>query len=170
MSEFTEQVLLYHFSHLIGKALLEESILQDLEEVTQAAYKTGISAAVSDSFEELRMSYEAATQRGEDYFKHLIWALAHSDVVDVRIDDWIRIYQELCSYYGWTTATDTKLRNAIGNFGKENYGNIVRNTPARYGSADIRYRYKRFCLALMRGHVRLQAEQEGVKLGNKAGL
>ena len=60
-----------------------------------------------------------------------------------------------------------ELRTAIGNFGKESCGAIVTNTPARYGSTEKRYRYKRFKNMLMRGHVRLQAENEEFTLGRQ---
>lgn len=158
-----------HFSHLMGKALLTEAVIRGVDSIDADVYKAGVSRAVSDSIQELKMSYEAATQRGEDYFKHLIWALANSDIVDVRIDEWIREYHDLVRNNNFTPASDAKLRNAIGNFSKESYGKIIKNTPARYGSAEMRYRYKRFSNTLMRGHVRLQAEHEGVKLGKDVG-
>lgn len=159
-----------HFSHLIGKAILVEAVVAGKAEVDLVVYKAGIRSAVSDSYEELRTSYEAATQRGEDYFKHLIWALAHSDVVDVRVNDWMRLHAELADRQHWTIPTWKKLKTAVGNFKSENYGNIVTSTPARYGTFLTRYRYKRFSSSLMRGHVRLQAENEGVVLGRQTGL
>lgn len=158
-----------HFAHLVGKALLIEAVLRDESSVTSEIYRNGVARAVDDSIQELKITYEAATQRGADYFKHLIWALAHSDVVDIRIDQWIGLYVELARKYSWKVAPETKLRYAIGNFKNPSYGRIITNTPARYGSAEMRYRYKRFSNTLMRGHVRLQAEHEGVTLG-KPGL
>ncbi|MEQ8690814.1 MAG: ATP-binding protein [Pseudomonadales bacterium] len=154
-----------HFAHLMGKAILIEAVLNDSSTVQSKIYRSGINRAVQDSLQELRISYEAATQRGQDYFKHMIWALAHSDIVDLRIDDWISLYMELCSEHSWPKATEKALRTAISNFSKENHGQIISNTPARYGATEMRYRYKRFTSTLMRGHVRLQAENEGTRLG-----
>ena len=159
-----------HFAHLIGKAVLTEAVISEGVSVTDDVYRAGVVRAVDDSFEELRISYDAATQRGEDYFKHLIWALAHSDVVDIRINEWLRLYTELAGRLSWTIPPMSKLKNAIGNFKNESYGRILASTPARYGTFLTRYRYKRFSSSLMRGHVRLQAEKEGVKLGHQAGL
>ena len=138
--------------------------------MTDEVYRGGVQRAVRDSIEELRISYETATQRGEDYFKHLIWALAHSDIVDVRVDDWLATYGGLAGQLNWNRIDEKKLRTAIGNFKTPQYGNIITNTPARYGSAEKRYRFKRFTNMLMRGHVRLQAESEGVNLGKEPGL
>lgn len=156
-----------HFAHLMGKAILIEAIDRNEEKVSGEIYKAGVARAVADSIQELRISYEAATQRSADYFKHLVWALAHSDVVDVRIDEWLELYIELARMFNWRRTEEKRLRTAIGNFNKESCGEIVANTPARYGSAQKRYRYKRFKNMLMRGHVRLQAENEGFKLGKQ---
>src|SRR5258708_10384061 len=159
-----------HFSHLIGKAILVEAVTADASVVDSGVYRAGIASAVDDSYEELRSSYDAATQRGEDYFKHLIWTLAHSDVVDIRIGEWLRMHGELAHRLHWSVRPQKKLKTAIGNFKSENYGCIVTSTPARYGTFLTRYRYKRFASSLMRGHVRLQAEKEGVTLGHQTGL
>ena len=154
-----------HFSHLMGKALLIESLLENADDITTEIYKKGVIRAVSDSREELKSAYEAATQRSQDYFKHLVWSLAHSDTIDIRIDDWIDLFDEIATKYGWEKAEDKKLRKAISNFASPSHGEIIVNTPARYGETKIRYRYKRFNNTLMRGHVRLQAELEGIQLG-----
>ena len=159
-----------HFSHLIGKAILVEAVAADANRVDSEVYRAGIASAVADSYEELRSSYDAATQRGEDYFKHLIWALAHSDVVDIRIGEWLTMHDELAQRLHWSVPPQKKLKTAISNFKSENYGCIVTSTPARYGTFLTRYRYKRFASSLMRGHVRLQAEKEGVTLGHQTEL
>ncbi|WP_027853498.1 ATP-binding protein [Marinobacterium litorale] len=159
-----------HFAHLIGKAILVEAALEGSNIVDDNIYQKGITTAVADSFQELRVSYEAATQRGADHYKYLVWALAHSDVVDVRIDDWIDLYKELAKMYNFHVEDDSKLKTAINNLKNVSCGEIIENTPARYGGVEKRYRYKRFSSTLMRGHVRLQAEKEGYKLGRETGL
>ncbi len=157
-----------HFAHLMGKALLTEAVIAGANAVTPIVYRLGVSRAVGDSIQELKISYEAATQRSEDFYKHLIWALANSEIVDLRIDEWIGSYRELAKNHAWSQAPDTKLRTAINNFKLPSLGHIIINTPARYGTTETRYRYKRFANMLMKGHVRLQAENEGIKLGSGA--
>lgn len=109
---------------------------------------------------------EAATHRGEDIYKHLVWALADKDVVDVRIDQWLSSYRELMQRLPTkhADADDAKLRTAISRLSQQPYGAIVKNMPNRYGSEEKVYRYKRFTETLMRGHVRLRAENEKVTL------
>lgn len=154
-----------HFAHLMGKTILSEAINARANEITPEIYGNGVARAVSESIQQLRISYEAATQRRDDHYKHLLWALAHSDTVDIRIDDWVRLYRELARREGWPEIDDGKLQDSITRLSDDRYGHIVTNTPIRYGSRDMRYRYKRFVHSLMRGHVRLQAEREGVALG-----
>ena len=159
-----------HFAHLMGQAILTEAVINNVDSVDPEIYKNGVDRAVRDSIQELRVSYEAATQRGEDHYKYLVWALAHSDLVDIRIDEWINLYNQLVSTLGFHRVEESKLKSAIGNLKNESCGNIVTNTPARYGSVEQRYRYKRFSSTLMRGHVRLQAECEGYTLGSNKGM
>lgn len=159
-----------HFAHLMGKTILTAAVINGSDTVTPDIYSQGVERAVKDSIQQLRMSYEAATQRRDDTPKHLLWALAHSETVDVRIDDWVRIYEELCGRFGWPQADEDRVQTAIQRLNTTEYGNIVTNTPIRYGSSDIRYRYKRFSEHLMRGHVRLQAERENVQLGQRLTL
>jgi len=159
-----------HFSHLMGLSILTEAIIDNQEFVTDTIYQKGVDNAVNDSIQELKIAYEAATQRGEDHYKLLVWSMAHSDYVDVRIDDWKQLYAELSRKLGFHVVEEKKIRAAIGNLGQETCGKIIRNTPARYGSVKQRYRHKRFSSTLMKGHVRLQAEKEGYTLGNEKGL
>jgi type II secretory pathway predicted ATPase ExeA len=159
-----------HFAHLMGKTILAAAIMNNSHTVTPDIYSQGVKRAVRESIQQLRMSYEAATQRRDDTPKHLLWALGHNDTVDVRIDDWVRTYRELVAKYGWPEADEERLQASIQRLNTAEYGSIVTNTPIRYGSSDIRYRYKRFAEHLMRGHVRLQAEQEDVRLGQRLEL
>jgi Cdc6-like AAA superfamily ATPase len=159
-----------HFAHLMGKELLIAASESGVSRVTDEVYKKGVREAVAGSKEELRIVYDTATQRRDDYYKHLIWAMAHSDVVDIRIDEWLSLYRELSARNRWRAADDKPLKNAIRNFAKESYGEIIVNTPAHYGSQETRYRYKRFREMLMRGQVRLIAENEGTILGREPGL
>ena len=159
-----------YYAHLIGKTLLVEAITHEANEVTLEIYEEGIRQAISQSLQELKVSYEAAVQRGQDYFKHLVWALADFDVVDIRTDEWQERYTELCKKNGWTETDLRKVRNALNNMKGESYGEIIRITPAKYGSAERRYRYRRFRNPLMKGYVRLQAEHEGVQLGGATSL
>lgn len=161
-----------HFAHLMGKALLVEAVLDDASTVTPEIYDRGVRQAVSDSIQELKSAYEKATQRRDDHYKHLVWALADRDVVDLRTDQWVAAYRDLVLRLPVQVASrdDNELRTALGRLSRSEYGCIVTNTPRSYGRAETVYRYKRFSQTLMRGHVRLQAELERVHLGSSRGM
>jgi hypothetical protein len=159
-----------HFAHLMGKAILVEAVIAEQERVTAEIYRRGVARAVRDSIQELKIAYETATQRREDCYKHLVWALADSDYIDIRTDDWIAIYERLATKNGWPRVPGDKLKTAISNLKRDNYGGVICNTPARYGKPETRYRYIRFKNMLMRGHVRLQAASEDIELGKLPGM
>lgn len=159
-----------HFAHLMGKAILTGAVVAGSNDVTPVLYAEGVARAVNESIQQLRMAYDSATQRRDDIYKHLVWALAHNDTVDIRIDDWIRVYKDLARRQFWPEETDERIQYAINRLSEDRFGDIVVNTPIRYGSRDVRYRYKRFSDNLMRGHVRLQAERENVQLGQRVTL
>jgi len=159
-----------HFAHLMGKAILIGAVLAGSKTITPELYADGVSRAVNSSIQELRVSYDAATQRRDDMYRHLLWALAHSDVVDLRTDDWIRVYHELAGQQSWKQEEGERLQYAIARLSQARFGSIIMNTPISYGSRVQRYRYKRFTNNLMRGHVRLHAERENVQLGGRITL
>jgi hypothetical protein len=154
-----------YYAHLIGKTLLIEAVVSTSNQITAEIYRKGIQKAISQSHQELKVSYEAAIHRGEDYFKHMVWALADFDVVDIRIDEWRSRYLEFCRRFYWTPTDESKFTNASNNMRKESYGQIIRITPSKYGSSETRYRYRRFSNPLMKGYARLEAENEGIQIG-----
>jgi type II secretory pathway predicted ATPase ExeA len=154
-----------HFAHLMGKTILTEAVNAGSHTVTQDIYRAGITKAVNQSIQQLKISYDRAIQKRDDIYKHLVWSLANSDFVDLRIDDWTREYNALAKKELWPEVEELRAKNAISRLSQREYGRIVTNTPISYGSQDRRNRYKRFESNLMRGHVRLQAEAAGVTLG-----
>jgi hypothetical protein len=160
-----------HFAHLIGKALLTEMIRADGREVTDDLYAKAIGTAVRESIQELRSSYDAAVQRRDDIYRYVLWAMAHSDVVDMRTDEVEAKYSELAARNSWPLPAPKPIAEVLGVLRQEAYGKIVCHTPVRYGSRARRYRHHRFTHSLMRGHVRLQADHEAkVLLGRSTTL
>lgn len=156
-----------YYAHLVGKTLLVGAVEAGVNTITDDVYRQGIEQAISQSVQELKVAYEAAIQRGKDYFKHMIWALADFDFVDIRVDDWRDRYIKMAQKYSWEISDEREFTNATTNMRNESYGHIIRTTPARYGSTEVRYRYRRFSDPLMKGYVRLQAESQGIQLGEE---
>jgi Cdc6-like AAA superfamily ATPase len=159
-----------HFAHLIGKSLLHEVVVNNVNEITNDIYKNAISRAVRGSIEELTNQYNTATQRKDDVYRHLVWAMADSDYVDLRTDDLFDQCKKVGEKLSWILPDHKTLSKRLTRLGTDEYGKIVVNTPKRCGSDEKRYRYKRFSSSLMRGHVRLIAENEGFQLGGNITL
>ncbi|EFL49832.1 hypothetical protein DesfrDRAFT_3468, partial [Solidesulfovibrio fructosivorans JJ]] len=159
-----------HFAHLIGKSLLHEAVINREKQISDRIYRQAISRAVASSIEELMNTYNTATQRQDDVNRHLVWALADADCVDMRTNDLFEHCRTIGKRMLWTLPDDKTLGIRLQRLGTENHGKIIINTPKRGGTDEIRYRYKRFSNSLMRGHVRLIAENEGVQLGNRTTL
>lgn len=154
-----------HFAHLVGLELFVAWIEQDGGEITADTFARAINKAVAGSIEELRDCYNTATQRGTDDYKCVVWTMADLDTVDVRNDELEAHYRQLARTKGrgrWPDADATKVAAALRN---AEYGAILTLTPKKYGSEERRYRFQRFTQPLMRGYVRLRAEEEGVHLG-----
>lgn len=156
-----------HFSHLIGKALFSEAISREKTSITPDIYKEGIQRAVEGSVQELRGIYEQATHREDDIYRYIVWTIADIDVVDMRIDDIIAHMKILSQKFEWELPNDETISKRLQRLSQSDYGAIITNTPIQYGSREKRYRYKRFKNNLMRGHVRLIAESQGVELGSR---
>jgi hypothetical protein len=162
-----------HFAHLMGLALLIEAINQQATSIDDAIYKKALEWAVRHSIEELKASYDTATQRGKDDYRNLIWSLADMDQVDLRIDQIAAHYAELAKRQQWESLSETSIGKMLSRLKGPAYGEIIKAPGKKYGAtkpSERRYRYNRFSNNLMRGHVRLRAEAEGLLLGRRPNL
>jgi Cdc6-like AAA superfamily ATPase len=159
-----------HFAHLMGLALLAEAIASGAAEITEAVYRQGLQRAVRQSLLELRSSYEAATQRGSDTYRDVIWTMADMDGVDLRTDQIAEHHVELAKKWHWEPLTEMQISTVLSKFKRSEYGEIIVAPGKKYGAtrkSERRYRYHRFKNNLMRGHVRLVAEASEVRLGRR---
>jgi Cdc6-like AAA superfamily ATPase len=156
-----------HFAHLMGLSLLQEALEAGQKEVTREIFDRGVQRAVRGSREELKASYEAATQRGRDDYRNVVWTLADIEFADARTDQIEERYAILADRLQWEPAR-CDVAGALTRLRTEEYGGIVMHTPKRYGAtepSERRYRHHRFTNSLMRGYVRLRAQAEGILLG-----
>lgn len=162
-----------HFAHLMGLALLIEAITDNTDSVTDAVYRDGVERAVRQSLAELRASYDSAVQRGTDAYRNVLWTIADMDQVDLRTDQIAEHHAELAKKHHWAAQSETQIGSLLSKFKQAGYGEILMAPGKRYGATkpnERRYRYHRFRNNLMRGHVRLRAEAEGIQLGRRPNL
>jgi hypothetical protein len=154
-----------HFAHLVGLELFTSWLDQTHNEITPDTFRNAITRAVGGSIEELRDSYSTATQRGTDDYKCVVWTMADMDAVDVRLDDLDNHYKNAARTKGRGHWPEADVGTIVGRLRTAEWGAILTLTPKKYGSDEKRYRFQRFTHSLMRGYVRLRAEEEGTQLG-----
>ena len=159
-----------HYVHLIGESMFW-SMFDDPDEVIRSGsrhYKEGIKGALQRTEAALKAQYEKATQkyRNTQEFEEALWALADST------SDRRQIAEIYDSSYRWIMSKRSdrslllreKLNQRYLSLRKETHGRIV----VGHGSGWFSFRE-----AIMRGYVRLKAEDNGIDLGkhhNTAGM
>jgi hypothetical protein len=159
-----------HYVHLIGESMFW-SMFDDAHEVKKSGsphFKEGIKGALQRTEAALRAQYDKATQkyRNTEEYEEALWALADST------SDRRQIAEVYDSSYKWIIAKRQgrkllprdRLNQRYLSLRKDTHGRIV----AGYGAGWFAFRE-----AIMRGYVRLRAEDKGIDLGkhhNTAGM
>lgn len=146
-----------HYIHLVSEMLFWEMFNDEQVRTTptKANYQAAVAAAVQGIEQHLKRTYDKATIRGEGEYEHILWAVAdHGDL----IRNTNSIYQ---SYTGLAAniEADPLDRNVVVNrlstLKTESCGRIL--VSERRGF----YQYRE---GMMRGYVRLRAEERGIEL------
>jgi hypothetical protein len=147
-----------HYVHLIAEKLLWE-VYQDLMPVqisTPAHYLNAIKAAVLDIEPKLKATYEKASLKYRDEYEAVLWAVADHHELKRRSTD---IYESYCQIM---------RRRELEPLAREKFNQrtnaLKKNTHAMILKATRQGWYE-FREAVMRGYVRLRAEERGVELG-----
>jgi hypothetical protein len=159
-----------HYVHLIGESMFW-SMFDDMDDMKKSGpqhFKEGIKGALQRTEAALRAQYDKATQkyRNTEEYEEALWALADST------SDRRQIAEIYDSSYKWIIAKRQgrkllprdRLNQRYLSLRKESHGRVV----AGYGAGWFAFRE-----AIMRGYVRLRAEDKGVDLGkhhNTAGM
>jgi len=159
-----------HYVHLIGESMFW-SMFDDPEEVRKSDsrhYKEGIKGALQRTEAALKAQYEKATQkyRNTQEFEEALWALADST------SDRRQIAEIYDSSYKWIMGKRSDRPLLPRERLNQRYLSLRKDTHSRivvgHGSGWFSFRE-----AIMRGYVRLKAEDNGIDLGkhhNTAGM
>ena len=147
-----------HYIHLICEKLFWE--MYDDDEIAKSSnidhYKMAIQAAVEDAQPYLQGMYDKAVRKYLRDYEQVLWAAADHPNLDRRS---IEIFQSYCSLM------DALKNNEILTRDKFNQRLNALKTPS-HGSVLVgnRQGWYRFKESMLRGYVRLRAEQQGVML------
>jgi hypothetical protein len=145
-----------HYIHLICEKLFWE-MFEDPTLVavsTVEHYRRAVMAAVEEAQPELRALYDKAVRKYQRDYEHVLWAAADHQNFDRRS---VEIFDTYCALF-----RDDETRLSRERF---NQRLNALKSPA-HGSVLIgtRQGWYRFRESMLRGYVRLKAEQEGVQL------
>lgn len=155
-----------HYVHLIGEELFWQSFddLDQVTSVTRTHYVAAIKGALQRTEAALRNGYQRATQKSAKNtveYEEALWSVADStadrrQVQDIHASSYLRIMERRGDRQALKR---DQFNHRLLALCKESHGRIL----LRHGSGWFSFREN-----IMRGYVRLTAEEQGVELGNLA--
>lgn len=145
-----------HYVHFISEHLfwcVHEA--QNGGKVTPELYQRAISRAASAMDMKLRGPYEVATQKYNNDYETVLWAVADGHELKRRSTDIFGSYMRIMQGRGPSALDRSKFNQRINSLKKDSHARIL--TGSRTG-------WYEFTEMMIRGYVRLRAEQEGVEL------
>jgi hypothetical protein len=151
-----------YYVHLIGEQMLW-SVFDDPEAIStigQSHFENGIRQAVQEAQTTLRIIYEKATQKYSDVYEEVLWAVADGHLLRRQITSifetsYSRIMEER---HPRSPLTKEQFYSRMNSLKTERHGNILNAKGAGW--------YE-FTENIVRGYVRLKAENEGIQLGRE---
>jgi uncharacterized protein len=146
-----------HYVHLITEKLLWE-IFQDsavLQESKARHFSEAIKTAATDIEPHLRMMYERATRKYNDDYEEVLWAVADKHELNRRSADVFDSYKRIMSRRNKAALTRDRFNTRMNSLKQNTHGRILRAT---------RQGWYAFSENIVRGYVRLRAEEQGVPL------
>lgn len=149
-----------YYVHLICEMMFW-SLFDDQNSVSKCEtvhYNNGIRGAVTEAQTSLRHAYESATQKYSDNYQEVLWAVADAahlrrQVSEIFDSSYTRIMRER---KGRAVLTKDQFYNRMNALKTERHGKIL----AAKGAGWYEFREN-----VVRGYVRMRAEQQGVILG-----
>lgn len=147
-----------YYVHLLGEKLLW-AMHDDPSAVCISQpehFETALRDAAHEAEPSLKRSYEMATQKYNDDYQEVLWAVADSANLRRQMKEVFASYQRIMGSVKNRQALDQKkFYDRMNSLKKERHGQILRTTSAGW----YEFRENR-----IRGYVRLMAERAGVQL------
>lgn len=150
-----------HYVHLIGEKLLW-SVFDDhqlVEKANKRNFDEGISKAVQEAEALPRVAYKNATEKYTDDYKEVLWALADGPHLRRQTSE---IYQVsylpiIAQRNGRNVLDKTKFSNRLNRLKTDSHDKIL------IGSGGGWFEFSN---NIVRGYVRLKAQQENIEIGD----
>ena len=149
-----------HYVHLLTEKLLWQ-VFEDPNEIVETLpqhYTGAVSAAVVEIEPHLKVMYERATLKYKADYASVLWAVADHHSLKRRSVDIFASYKRIVLSKGETPLERDKFNQRMNTLKRPAHGSILKAN---------RQGWYEFGEAVVRGYVRLQAEANGVQLGNE---
>lgn len=147
-----------HYVHLLAEKLLWQAFddAADVCDIGIDHYKNAVKSAVNDIEPHLKAIYEKATLKYNNDYEQILWAVADDHQLKRRSSDIFECYQRLMKSVGEKALSRDKFNQRMNTLKKPAHGEILKAT--RQGWYEFRE-------PIVRGYVRLRAEEREVPLG-----
>ena len=147
-----------HFVHLVCEKLFWK-VFEDplfVKSVSPAHFTLAISSAVQDIEPHLRISYEKATKKYNDDYEEVLWAVADDKLLSRRSIDIFQSYQRIMTCReGRVPLPRERFNQRMNALKQPTHASILKANRAGW------YEFNE---NIVRGYVRLRAEEKGVEL------
>jgi len=145
-----------HYVHFIAEKLFWKVYeARNNGNVTPQLFAEAMNSAASSMDMKLRGPYEKATRKYRNDYEAVLWAVADGHELVRRSSDIFISYKKIMSSASETALDRRKFNQRINSLKKESHAAIL--TGSRQG-------WYEFSEKMIRGYVRLKAEQNGVEL------
>ena len=146
-----------HYVHLICKKLYWHlfSLPEPVLVATPDHFMVAVRNACASIESHLRLAYDQATMKDDDVYQEILWAVADHYELIRNVDAIPRSYQRIAGEYGKDPLGRTKFVAKLNNLKRERHGCILRSS---------RRSWYEFSENMLRGYVRLRAEDRGIRL------
>ena len=147
-----------HFVHLVGEKLFWEVFSADtvLDRVRPTDFTAAVSNAVEDIEARLRSLYEKATKKYNNDYEEVLWAVADDQLLSRRSSEIFMSYGRVCrAHENREPLSREKFNQRMNALKQTGAGSILTATRTGWYS---------FTENMVRGYVRLRAEQQKVEL------
>lgn len=151
------------YAHMLTEKLLWQMFSDPLPvtEATASHFRAALEDAVEAVSPHLKGPYHKATQRRSDDYRDAIWAAADAYDLQRNTSKIFDSYLTICAALGKPPLDRRKFLARLSELKKPAYGSILKNLADRSG-------WYEFNENLVRGYVRLVAEQQGVELNDQS--
>ncbi|WP_040307885.1 ATP-binding protein [Afipia felis] len=148
-----------HYVHLMSEKLFWQAFVDenDVKQTNSTHYTTAIRASVIDIEPHLKAMYEKASLKYKADYESVLWAVADHHQLKRRSTDIYQSYIRIQRKRGEEPLPRETFNSRMNSLKRASHASIVKGNRAGW--------YE-FSEAVVRGYVRLRAEEQGIVLGN----